>query len=107
GVSTDEVRCHVEAAPRSKNLFDEALHCGAISWVSGTHQHPRVGPTGQVTKRVAQSGAFRLISEGYRDVSALLELRAQHRRPDVAGGARKYYGAPSKIEHPGPYPEMT
>ena len=99
--TTDEVRRHVEAAPRSKNLFDEALHCGAISRVSGTHQHPRVGPTGQVTKRVAQSGTFRLVSEGYRDVSALLEIGAQHRRPDVAGGARKYYGALRKIEHLG------
>jgi hypothetical protein len=31
----------------------------------------------------------------------LLEIRAEDRRPDVAGRARKYYGALREIEHRG------
>lgn len=62
---------------------------------------PRPPETGQVTKRVTEGGALRLFADGNRHVRALLQIRAEHRRTNVAGRARKYYGALRKIEHRG------
>src|SRR6267142_929143 len=101
-VSADEVGDDVEATPRAKHLFDEGLHPRTIAWIDDAHENARIiGLTGQVTKRVAERGALGLVSDGYRDVRALLEIGAKHRRADVSSRARKYYGALREIEHRG------
>lgn len=101
-VSADEIRDDGEPAPRAKHLFGEGLHRGAVAWIGNANKDPRVlRSTGQVTKRVTEGGALRLFADGNRHVRALLQIRAEHRRTNVAGRARKYYGALRKIEHRG------
>jgi hypothetical protein len=101
-VSADEIRDDIQPTPCAKHFFDEPLHRGAIAGNGGSDQYPWIiRRTGQVTKRVAQSGAVVFVPDRYRHMRALPKIGAQDRRADVSCRARKYYDTLRKIEHRG------
>jgi hypothetical protein len=94
GVTTDEVREHVQPSPSPKHLLHESLHRLPVGRVRRCHHQAFVA-----ADRRFEGRSFRLIADGEGDMRPLLQIRAYHRWTDVSRPARKYYGALREIEH--------